>query len=72
MIISNPITPRTTELRQSILYARWQINHIKEKRDTAPQALYNVLNESLVFWLDKISKYEEELKQIEKYQEELK
>ena len=62
MIISNPITPYQTQLRQDILYAKNQIASIRKSRETAPAALYKVLNESLDFWLGKISEYEKELK----------
>ena len=61
MIVSNPITPSSTELRQSIMYAKNQIANIRKSRETAPQALYKVLNESLVYWLGELDRLQKEL-----------
>ena len=64
MHISNPITPRSAEILQKIMYAKWQIANIRERRKTAPVALYKVLNESLEYWLDRLAKLEKERNEI--------
>ena len=58
--ISNPITPRSAEILQKIMYAKWQIANICERRKTAPAALYKVLNESLEYWLNRLAELEEQ------------
>ena len=59
--ISNPITPRSTEIKQQLIYCKWQIANIREKREIAPVALYPTLNISLDHWLKRLNELEEEL-----------
>lgn len=65
MIVSNPITPRSTELRQNLMYCKWQIANIRKARETASVALYPTLNISLDFWLNKLNEYQTELAELE-------
>jgi len=58
--ISNPIIPRSAEILQKIMYAKWQIANIRERRKAAPAALYKVLNESLEYWLNRLSELQGE------------
>ena len=69
MHISNPITPRSTEIRQQLMYCKWQIAHIRKSRETAPAALYSTLNISLDHWLNRLNELQNELAEIEKWQE---
>ena len=65
MHISNPITPRSSELRQCIVYAKHEIARIREYRDDAPACLWEHLNNSLDTWLIKLAEYQKEYMQIE-------
>ena len=60
MYISNPITPRSSELRQNIVYAKFEIARIREYRKDAPQCLWEHLNNSLDWWLVKLAEYQKE------------
>ena len=60
MHISNPITPRSAEILQKIMYAKWQIANIRERQKTAPAALYKVLNENLEYWLNRLAELQGE------------
>lgn len=71
MHLSNPITPRTTEISQQLLYCKWQITNIRKSRETAPVALYSTLNISLDHWLNRLNELQNELAEIEKWQKEL-
>ena len=61
MHISNPITPRSTEVRQQIVRCRIEIKKIRALQENAPAALTTVHNESLTFWFTKLNKLEQEL-----------
>jgi len=72
MIISNPITPRTSELSRSITITKNRIAELREYRKFSKPEHYPALNISIDFWLGKLAEYQDELKRVEKYQEELK
>jgi len=70
--ISNPITPRTSELSQSIAIEENRIARMKEIRSNADAQLSKVMNESIDWALGRLAKFQKELERIEKYQESLK
>ena len=65
MKISNPITPRSTELKQDIMYAKNQIAYIRNKFLISPACLNEHLSISLDHWLGKLSELREELKNVD-------
>ena len=58
--ISNPITPRSTELTQLITSAKLRLIEIAEYMETADVCTLQTLNQSRDFWLTKLSEYEKE------------
>ena len=63
--ISNPISPRGSELRQLLFTATVQIMDIRLRMVTAPVELTNVLGPSLTWWLDRYTTYAQELELIQ-------
>ena len=72
MHLSNPITPRTSELSRSITICNNRIAKLRDLRSRSNPELYSALNISIDWWLGRLAKHQEELERIEKYQESLK
>ena len=67
MKISNPPTPRSTELLGELIYVKNQLAYLREKRKDAPACLWEHLNNSISHWLCKLSELEGELRDIDNY-----
>ena len=64
MKISNPITPRSTELSQSITITRNEIARLREFRNNSSPELWPALNISIDWALNRLSNYQKELEEL--------